>query len=195
MCRVEEKYELNLSVNRLNPDGLRILSLRGCTAACIVNLVFGEVEGWEGGKGSVLDHGSAVEACCMLCVWVCGIFLGECYVVLHEPLYYVAWLQATLSLPAACQMSWMLADALRLPRTWLLGMPDTHKHSENTSTCTIPPPLYCRSCYLSCPTLMFGGISDGCRLDGIGTASGLNRPCLFRSIRRHFHWFYLVYTS
>lgn len=126
---MEEKYELNLSVNRFNPDGLRILSLRGCTAACIVNLVFGEVEGWEGGKGSVLDHGSAVEACCMLCVWVCGIFLGECYVVLHETLHYVAWLPATLSLPAACQTPWMLADALRLPRTWLLGMPDTHKHS------------------------------------------------------------------
>lgn len=56
-----------------------------------------------------------------------GFFSGS--VVLHETLYDVAWLPATLSLPAACQTPWMLADALRLPRTWLLGMPDTHKHS------------------------------------------------------------------
>lgn len=61
-----------MSIHRINPVGLRILSLRGCTAACIVNLGFegnrGGVGSWEGGKSWGLDNGSRIKACCMLYV-------------------------------------------------------------------------------------------------------------------------------
>lgn len=39
---------MNLPISRINPVGLRILSLRGCTAACIVKVGF---EGIPGGSG------------------------------------------------------------------------------------------------------------------------------------------------
>ncbi len=62
---------MNLSISRINPVGLRILSLRGCTAACIVKVGFEGsrgVIGWVGGKSWGLDNESEVKACCMLCV-------------------------------------------------------------------------------------------------------------------------------
>lgn len=63
---------MDLSICRINPVGLRILSLCGCTATCIVKVGFegsqGEVVGWVGGKSWGLDNGSEVKACCMLCV-------------------------------------------------------------------------------------------------------------------------------
>ena len=61
-----------MSIHRINPVGLRILSLRGCTAACIVKLDLegnrGRVGSWEGGKSWGLDNGSRMEACRMLYV-------------------------------------------------------------------------------------------------------------------------------
>ncbi len=46
-----ERYEMNLSISRINPYGLRILSLRGCTAACTVKVGF--ERSW--GRQSVLS--------------------------------------------------------------------------------------------------------------------------------------------
>lgn len=42
---------MKLSISRINPVGLRILSLRGCTAACIVKV------GFEGRLGGVVQVG------------------------------------------------------------------------------------------------------------------------------------------
>lgn len=137
---------MNLSINRINPVGLRILSLRGCTAACIVKV------GFEGSRGKVgwvevlgLDHESEVKACCMLCLsGYVGVFLGGCCVVLHALLTIsVAWLWATSSLPAVCRALWMLADALRLPHTWLWACPtlthtQKHEHVHNPTAIVLP---------------------------------------------------------
>lgn len=77
---MEKKYEINLSISRISPFGLRILSLRRCTAACTVNLGSqgGQgVVGWEDGQSWGVDNVSEVKACCMLCVsGFVGVFWG-----------------------------------------------------------------------------------------------------------------------
>lgn len=143
---------MNLSISRINPVGLRILSLRGCTAACIVKVGFeGSWGGVVGGRSWGLDNGSEVKACCMLRVRVRESFLGGCCVVLHAILALsVAWLWATLSLPVCLLPAercgcWPMPSACR---THGFGHA-RHSHTlRNTSTYTTPPPSYCRACHL-----------------------------------------------
>lgn len=133
---------MNLSIGRINPVGLRILSLRGCTATCIVNSGFegssrggAGILGWECGTRRGLDQWSEVKACCMLRVsGFVGAFLGEALPC------GVACSSCTLCrmamgdiepacLPAACRALWMLADAHRHDAQLALGMPSTRTHS------------------------------------------------------------------
>lgn len=136
---------MNLSIGRINPVGLRILSLRGCTATCIVNSGFegssrggAGILGWECGTRQGLDQWSEVKACCMLRVsGFVGAFLGEvllCGVACSScTLCRMATVWATSSLPvclpAACRALWMLADAHRHDAHLALGMPGTRTHS------------------------------------------------------------------
>lgn len=197
---------MNLSIGRINPVGLRILSLRGCTATCIVNSGFegssrggAGILGWECGTRQGLDQWSEVKACCMLRVsGFVGAFLGEvlpcgvacssctlCRMAMGdiEP----ACLPACL-LPAERCGCWPMPTAMT--HTWLWACPalaHTQEHAHNPTAIILPcllslvPNAHVRRYVRWMPT--------GWDENGKRPQPG---PSLFCSIRRCFHWSYLV---
>lgn len=130
----QKKKEKNLSISRINPVGLRILSLRGCTAACIVKVGF---EGSCGGlvsrvglKSWGLDNGSEVKACCMHCVsGFVGFFLGVLCGVACDPCTLCRMAMGDIE-PACCLPSDVDVGRCPPPAAHLaMGMPNTRTHS------------------------------------------------------------------